>query len=56
MNLQLTARGRLLEPDNQSRDQRAPNDDHRPAAIPVSRSIRRHRVLSGVINEYHPAA
>jgi putative transposase len=41
---------------HQSRDQRAPNDDHRPAAIPVSRPIRRHRVLGGVINEYHPAA
>jgi transposase InsO family protein len=41
---------------HQSRDQRAPNDDHRPAAQPVPRPIRRHRVLGGVINEYHPAA
>jgi putative transposase len=41
---------------HQSRDQRAPNDDHRTAALPVPRSIRRHRVLGGMINEYHPAA
>lgn len=41
---------------HQSRDQRAPNDDHRPAAIPISRPIRRHRVLGGVINEYYSAA
>jgi hypothetical protein len=41
---------------HQSRDQRAPNDDHQPAATPVPRSIRRHRILGGVINEYHPAA
>jgi hypothetical protein len=41
---------------HQSRDQRAPNDDHRPTAMPVSRPIRRHQVLGGVINEYYPAA
>ncbi len=41
---------------HQSRDQRAPNDDPRPVAIPVDRSIRRHRILGGLINEYHPAA
>jgi putative transposase len=31
-------------------------NDHRPAAIPVSRPIRHHRVLGGVINEYHHPA
>ena len=36
--------------------QRAPNDDRRPAAIPIDGVIRRHRILGGVINEYHPAA
>jgi hypothetical protein len=41
---------------HQSRDQRAPNDDHRPAALPVPQPIRRHRVLGGMISEYHPTA
>jgi putative transposase len=41
---------------HQSRDQLAPHDNHQPAAIPVPRPIRRHRVLGGMINEYHPAA
>jgi putative transposase len=41
---------------HQSRDQRAPNDDHRTAALPVPLPIRCHRVLGGMINEYHPAA
>jgi transposase InsO family protein len=41
---------------HQSRNQRAPNDDHRPAPIAVPRPIRRYRVLGGMINEYHPAA
>lgn len=41
---------------HQSRDQRAPNDNHHPAVVPVPRPIRRHRVLGGVINEYRPAA
>jgi integrase-like protein len=41
---------------HQSRDQRAPNDDHPPAAVPVNGPIRCRRVLGGVINEYHPAA
>ncbi|MGH4025592.1 MAG: integrase core domain-containing protein [Pseudonocardiaceae bacterium] len=41
---------------HQARDQRAPNDDHHPAAIPVDRPIRRHQILGGVINEYYPAA
>ncbi|MDQ3887547.1 MAG: integrase core domain-containing protein [Actinomycetota bacterium] len=41
---------------HQARDQRAPNDDHRPTAIAVDKPIRRHQVLGGVINEYYPAA
>lgn len=41
---------------HQSRDQRAPNDDHQSAAMPCDGLIRRHRVLGGVINEYHQAA
>ncbi|MCA1703479.1 MAG: transposase [Actinobacteria bacterium] len=41
---------------HQSRNQRPPNDNHRPTALPVPRPIRRHRVLGGMINEYHPAA
>jgi transposase InsO family protein len=40
---------------HQALDQHAPNDEHRPAAIPLG-LIRRHRVLGGVINEYHRAA
>jgi putative transposase len=40
---------------HQSRDQRAPNDDHQPAATLIPQLIRRRRVLGGVINEYHPA-
>jgi putative transposase len=35
---------------HQSRDQRAPNDDHRPVAISVHRPIRRHQALGGMIN------
>src|SRR5262249_5332696 len=30
---------------HQALDQRAPNDEHRPAAMPLDRPIRRHRVL-----------
>jgi putative transposase len=41
---------------HQALDQRAPNDDHEPAAMPIDGPIRRHRVLGGVINEYHRAA
>jgi transposase InsO family protein len=41
---------------HQALDQRAPNDEHRPAAIPNYGLIRRHRILGGVINEYHRAA
>jgi transposase InsO family protein len=41
---------------HQALDQHAPNDEHRPAAMPIDGLIRRHRVLGGVINEYHRAA
>ncbi len=41
---------------HQALDQHPPNDDHRPAAMPINGPIRRHRVLGGVINEYYPAA
>jgi putative transposase len=41
---------------HQALDQHPPNDDHRPAAMPLDGPIRRHRVLGGVINEYYPAA
>jgi hypothetical protein len=40
---------------HQALDQRASNDEHRPAAMPIDGLIRRHRVLGGVINEYHRA-
>jgi putative transposase len=39
---------------HQSRDQRAPNDNHRPTALRIPRPIRRRRVLGGMIHEYHP--
>ncbi len=41
---------------HQALDQRAPNDEHRPAALPIDGLIRRHRILGGVVNEYHRAA
>ncbi len=41
---------------HQALDQRAPNNEHRPAALPIDHLIQRHRVLGGVINEYHRAA
>jgi putative transposase len=41
---------------HQALDQRAPSNEHRPAALPIDGLIRRHRVLGGVINEYHRAA
>ena len=37
-------------------DQHAPHKDYRPVAMPLDSLIRRHRVLGGVINEYHRAA
>jgi len=40
---------------HQGREQRPPNHDP-AAAIPRDLPIRRHRVLSGVINEYRQAA
>jgi putative transposase len=41
---------------HQALAQHAPNDEHRPAALPIDGLIRRHRILGGVINEYHRAA
>jgi transposase InsO family protein len=41
---------------HQALDQCAPNDEHQRAAIPNHGPIRRHRILGGVINEYHRAA
>lgn len=41
---------------HQALGQRAPNDEHRPAALSLDGLIRRHWVLGGVINEYHRAA
>jgi hypothetical protein len=41
---------------HQALDQCAPNDEHQLAAIPNDGLIRRHRILGGVINEYHRAA
>ena len=41
---------------HQSRGQHAPNDNQRPVPIPVDGPIQRHRILGGVINEYHHAA
>jgi putative transposase len=41
---------------HQALGQRAPSEEHRPAALPLDGLIRRHRVLGGVINEYHRAA
>jgi putative transposase len=41
---------------HQSIDQHAPNDNQRPVPIPVDGPVRRHRILGGVINEYHHAA
>ena len=41
---------------HQSRDQRAPRDNHWPVAIPIDGPIRRHQVVGGLINEYHRAA
>lgn len=41
---------------HQALDQCAPNDEHQLAAIPHDGLIRRHRILGGVINEYHRAA
>jgi len=41
---------------HQSRDQQAPNDSHQPVTVPIDGPIQRHRVLGGLINEYHRAA
>jgi putative transposase len=41
---------------HQALDQRAPNNEHQLATIPNDGLIRRHRILGGVINEYHRAA
>ena len=43
-------------PPHQTLDQHAPNDNHRPLAIPLNGPIRRHPVLEGMINEYHRTA
>jgi hypothetical protein len=48
--------GELRGHTRQALDQHAPNDDHWPVTMPIDGPIRRHRVLGGVINEYHPAA
>ncbi|MGH3807179.1 MAG: integrase core domain-containing protein [Pseudonocardiaceae bacterium] len=37
---------------HQALDQRAPHDEHLPAALPLNGLIRHHRVLDGVINKY----
>ena len=41
---------------HQALNQHAPHDAHRPVAMPIDGPIRRHRILGGVINEYHRAA
>ena len=41
---------------HQALDQCAPNDEHQLATIANDGLIRRHRILGGVINEYHRAA
>lgn len=41
---------------HQALDQRAPNNEHRPAALPIDGLIQRHRILGGVINEYYRVA
>jgi transposase InsO family protein len=41
---------------HQALGQRAPSEEHQPAALSLDGLIRRHRVLGGVINEYHRAA
>jgi transposase InsO family protein len=41
---------------HQALDQCAPNDEHQLSTIPNDGLIRRHRILGGVINEYHRAA
>jgi putative transposase len=40
---------------HQALDQRTPNNEHRPTALPLDGLIQRHRILGGVINEYHRA-
>jgi putative transposase len=41
---------------HQALGQRAPSEERRSAAMPIDGLIRRHRVLGGVINEYHRVA
>jgi putative transposase len=41
---------------HQALGQRAPSEEHRPAVLSLDGLIQRHRVLGGVINEYHRAA
>jgi putative transposase len=41
---------------HQALDQCAPNNEHRPAALPLDGLIQRRRILGGVINEYYRAA
>jgi putative transposase len=41
---------------HQALNQCAPNNEHQLVAIPNDGLIRRHRILGGVINEYHRAA
>lgn len=40
---------------HQSREQRPP-DSNEPVVTPLDATIRRRKVLGGVINEYHSAA
>ena len=41
---------------HQSRQQRPPDHDNTPLAVPLTAPVRRRKILSGVINEYYRAA